>query len=498
MLRRRSALREAGRIGLPRGVGRARQGAEAAPRIAASTCPRSARTPCAMRRRAGTRRHRGRRRRHDHRRAAAPHRSRRLRRPVRGGTDPTARTALMETGRVRRHAAGFNIFIIAGEESGDRLGAPLMAAIAAQAGRPVMFAGVGGPPWPSRGSPASSPSRTSQSTALRRSRRGCRPFCAHLRTASRAVIAAKTRCAGHHRQSRFHPPGGAARARSGALDPDHRLRLADRMGVAAGAGGRDAPLCRPRAGAAAVRARGAPRGSADRHAPIVGHPCRAARDAAARSRRSGAAGGRPAARARAAGEPPRRDAAAHRRFGAAMAAVARDGSARSRSCCRRSRIFSTRSGGRNRGWPTPPRIVVDAAEKWAAFRQARAALAASGTVTLELALAGVPTVIAYRVALFEEAIARVLVTTRHGRSSQHHPRREGDAGAAAAGRDAATSSPSASRRAHRRHAGAPAPVRGLARLDAAWRSAPPTPSARAAAIVLAMAGGPVSSPDRAC
>ena len=37
-----------------------------------------------------------------------------------------------------------DIFIIAGEESGDRLGAALMAAIAAQAGRPVVFAGVGG------------------------------------------------------------------------------------------------------------------------------------------------------------------------------------------------------------------------------------------------------------------------------------------------------------------------------------------------------------------
>ena len=39
------------------------------------------------------------------------------------------------------------------------------------------------------------------------------------------------------------------------------------------------------------------------------------------------------------------------------------------------------------------------------------ALAASGTVTLELGLAGVPTVIAYRVALFEELIARALVKT---------------------------------------------------------------------------------------
>lgn len=59
-------------------------------------------------------------------------------------------------------------------------------------------------------------------------------------------------------------------------------------------------------------------------------------------------------------------------------------------------------------WPVQPRIVLEASEKWAAFRCARAALAASGTVTLELALAGVPTVGAYRVTLFEEAVARLM------------------------------------------------------------------------------------------
>jgi lipid-A-disaccharide synthase len=60
-------------------------------------------------------------------------------------------------------------------------------------------------------------------------------------------------------------------------------------------------------------------------------------------------------------------------------------------------------------WPTPARVVVEAEEKWAAFRQARGALAASGTVTLELALAGVPTVVAYRVPLIEEAVGRLLI-----------------------------------------------------------------------------------------
>jgi lipid-A-disaccharide synthase len=59
------------------------------------------------------------------------------------------------------------------------------------------------------------------------------------------------------------------------------------------------------------------------------------------------------------------------------------------------------------GWSVQPRIVVEPAQKWAAFRTARAALAASGTVTLELALAAVPTVGAYRVTLIEEIVARL-------------------------------------------------------------------------------------------
>jgi lipid-A-disaccharide synthase len=59
-------------------------------------------------------------------------------------------------------------------------------------------------------------------------------------------------------------------------------------------------------------------------------------------------------------------------------------------------------------WPIRPRIVHDEDERHAAFRCARAALAASGTVTLELALAGVPHVAAYRIPLWEGAIARAI------------------------------------------------------------------------------------------
>ena len=59
-----------------------------------------------------------------------------------------------------------------------------------------------------------------------------------------------------------------------------------------------------------------------------------------------------------------------------------------------------------KGWQVQPRIAVTEAEKRAAFRSARAALAKSGTVTLELALAGVPMVAAYRVGAVEAFILR--------------------------------------------------------------------------------------------
>ena len=55
-----------------------------------------------------------------------------------------------------------------------------------------------------------------------------------------------------------------------------------------------------------------------------------------------------------------------------------------------------------------PRIVRGEAAKLAEFRRARAALAASGTVTLELALAGVPMVVAYRVSPLETLLKHVV------------------------------------------------------------------------------------------
>ena len=48
------------------------------------------------------------------------------------------------------------------------------------------------------------------------------------------------------------------------------------------------------------------------------------------------------------------------------------------------------------GWPEKPEIIADLDGKWRAFGQADAALCASGTVSLELALAGVPLVACYK------------------------------------------------------------------------------------------------------
>ena len=62
-----------------------------------------------------------------------------------------------------------------------------------------------------------------------------------------------------------------------------------------------------------------------------------------------------------------------------------------------------------KSWNIEPRIVVGETEKRAAFRLARAALAKSGTVTLELALSGVPMVTAYRTGAIEAWILRRVI-----------------------------------------------------------------------------------------
>ncbi|MDP6388985.1 MAG: lipid-A-disaccharide synthase, partial [Alphaproteobacteria bacterium] len=65
-----------------------------------------------------------------------------------------------------------------------------------------------------------------------------------------------------------------------------------------------------------------------------------------------------------------------------------------------------------RDWPVPAVLVASEAAKYDAMAASDLGLAASGTVAVELALAGVPSVIAYRVALVTAALARLLLRVK--------------------------------------------------------------------------------------
>jgi len=66
-------------------------------------------------------------------------------------------------------------------------------------------------------------------------------------------------------------------------------------------------------------------------------------------------------------------------------------------------------GAAVRDWPTAPIILNDPAEKRAALAEADAALTTSGTATLELAVAGLPMVVTYKVSALSAWFARRLI-----------------------------------------------------------------------------------------
>lgn len=65
------------------------------------------------------------------------------------------------------------------------------------------------------------------------------------------------------------------------------------------------------------------------------------------------------------------------------------------------------------GWTVPVLVVEDEGDKYAAFRASQAALCASGTVTLELALANLPMVVAYKLSALTVALYRHMFTIKH-------------------------------------------------------------------------------------
>jgi lipid-A-disaccharide synthase len=66
-----------------------------------------------------------------------------------------------------------------------------------------------------------------------------------------------------------------------------------------------------------------------------------------------------------------------------------------------------------RDWPAPLVLLENDDEKYASFDAADVALAASGTVTTELALAGTPMVVGYRVGALTYALASLIMNVRY-------------------------------------------------------------------------------------
>jgi len=64
-------------------------------------------------------------------------------------------------------------------------------------------------------------------------------------------------------------------------------------------------------------------------------------------------------------------------------------------------------------WPVQPLILTELADKHDAYAAAGAALTKSGTSTLELALAGVPMAVTYRVNPMTAAMARRMIRVPH-------------------------------------------------------------------------------------
>ena len=146
-------------------------------------------------------------------------------------------------------------------------------------------------------------------------------------------------------------------------------------------------------------------------------------------------------------------------------------------------VDAVREGVAN--WPVQPRIVIGEQEKRAAFRIARAALAKSGTVTLELALAGVPMVTAYRTGAIEAWIVRRADQRQLGDPGQPRGRRKRRAGIPAAGLHAGKTVAARCATCSRNRRCGGGRSRHLQRLDAIMSTGNATPSMRAADIVLA-------------
>ena len=299
------------------------------------------------------------------------------------------------------------IAVIAGEESGDLLGADIVRALQAATGREVRLVGVGGRHLQALGL---KPLFDANEIALMGFSAVVRDLPRLLRRigqTARAIAAEAPDCLITIDSPDFTlRVARKVRARNPG-DPDRPLRLPERLGVAAGQGARDEALCRPHPLHPAVRGRRtAPAGRSARHL------CRPSADQRSGYPFGGACpGARPRSLRRAAKRPcsccraraGARSAGCIEPFGQTVAALKARGH-RLRLILPTVPHVAELVAASVAGWEQKPEIVTDAAGKWRAFGEADAALIASGTVSLELALAGVPLVSCYRLDPFARMV----------------------------------------------------------------------------------------------
>jgi len=304
--------------------------------------------------------------------------------------------------------AEVRIFLVATEESGDRLGAALMKALRQRSAAPVRFSGVGGREMAAAGLASELPVDDFSFIGVSAIPRRLPRIVSHLARTVRAVLAHRP-----HALVIIDSPAFTLRVARYVHWFDRSIPIIDYVSpsVWAWRAGRARSMSRYIDHVLALlpfepdvhRRLGGPPCS------YVGHPLI---EEAAKLRPNEAEAARriadppivlamPGSRS---GEVTRMGGV----FGEALARVAERAGPIEVVVPTVPHLFAQVTAAASK-WRINSRIVVEPAEKLAAVRVARAALAKSGTTTLELAVAGVPMVAAYKAGEFEAFVARRLV-----------------------------------------------------------------------------------------
>ena len=133
------------------------------------------------------------------------------------------------------------LFMVAGEHSGDALGGKLMAALNERRRGRIRYLGVGGPAMAAQGLVSQFPLEDVAVMGPGAIISRLPLIVRRISATASAAVAAEPERRRHHRQPGVHPPDRQAHPPAAAGHSHHRLRLAQRVGVAAGPRAQDAP-----------------------------------------------------------------------------------------------------------------------------------------------------------------------------------------------------------------------------------------------------------------